>query len=454
MKRLLLLSAVVLLPAGTCDGNINDNSFFLTTTFRVSISTERVEGNSRSGTVGAVALQDNRVSISADGRYVAFDSQSNNLVSGDTNGLSDVFVHDTLTGTTERVSVADNESQAAGLPSAIGSYRPQISDDGRYVIFESDATNLIGPGADTNTNVDVFRRDRETGTTIRVSVTDAGGQILRGGYQGSMSANGDIIAFVTLEAIDALDTDPILTPRADVYVRSVSLGTTVLASIPDLSPKPVMNSGFPAVSGNGLVVVFESEGMLEAADTDGLEDIYARVLPAGPTVMISRSTLGLDANGDCFRPAVNFDGRYVVFESEATNLVPDDDNAVQDIFIRDTVGIQTGRISQNTAKIQGNRVSYAPAISGDGRYVVYHSDSTNLASPDENDKKDVFIRDLLAARTLRLSVRTYGDEANDDSVAPSISRDGRFVAFPSFASDLSDDDVNGVSDVFVRGPLY
>jgi Tol biopolymer transport system component len=159
---------------------------------------------------------------------------------------------------------------------------------------------------------------------------------------------------------------------------------------------------------------------------------------------------GAQGNDDSHFAAISADGRYVAFHSDASNLVAGDTNNARDIFVRDRQMGTTERVSVHSNGAQGNDWSFDPAISDDGRYVAFESRASNLAPGYTNGTVDIFVRDRLMGTTERVSVDSNGTQANYDSYSPDISGDGRYVAFQSLASNLVSGDTNGVSDVFVR----
>jgi archaellum component FlaF (FlaF/FlaG flagellin family) len=168
------------------------------------------------------------------------------------------------------------------------------------------------------------------------------------------------------------------------------------------------------------------------------------------TQRVSVATGGTQGNGDSFIPAISADGRYVTFQSIASNLVPGDTNSTFDVFVRDRRSGTTQRVNVATDGTQANGDSFSLAISADGRYVTFQSIASNLVPGDTNDRTDVFVRDLRSGTTQRVSVATGGTQANGDSDIPAISADGRYVAFESGASNLVPGDTNHSEDVFVR----
>jgi Tol biopolymer transport system component len=351
---------------------------------------------------------------------VAFYAWPPDLGAGDTNDRVDIFVHDRQTNTTQRVSLS-----SSGVEGNDTSWYPAISGDGRFVAFRSFASNLVSgdtylcdpPVGDPYNCEDVFVRDRDTDvdgifdeagavSTVRVSVSTSGTQ----GNNGSWDA---------------------------------------------------------AISSDGRFVVFGSAASnLVASDTNGKTDIFVRDRDTSTTIRVSVSTSGTQGNGDSYSADVSDDddGRYVVFSSDAANLVSGDTNGKTDVFVRDRNTNTTTRLSVSTSGVQGDNWSYAPTISSDGALVAFDSGASNLVTGDTNNVADVFVRnrdmsgngtfdEIDDVSTTRVSVSTSGVQGNADSADPAISSDGRFVAFGSAASNLVADDTNGVDDVFLHDIL-
>ena len=382
-------------------------------------------------------------SISADGRYVGFHSYASNLVPGDTNAAEDVFIRDRASGTTTRVSVDSSGIQGNGISSS-----PSLSADGRYVAFWSYASNLVV--GDTNAVQDVFVRDRQSATTVRASVNSSAAQASGSSFDPSISGDGRYVAFVSAATnLVSGDTNGF----TDIFVRDLSSGTTVRASVDSSGLQANGDSYEPSVSGDGRYVAFVSTATnLVSGDTNGNTDIFVRDLSSGITVRASVDSTGAQAlGGPCLYPSFSANGRYVVFKSDATNLVPGDTNGYSDIFVRDLLGGTTLRASVDSSGAQAlGGVSDTASISADGRYVAFGSNATNLVSSDTNTAEDVFLRDLSIGTTARVSVSSSGAQSNQGSSAPSVSADGRFVAFASDASTLVAGDTNGLGDIFVH----
>jgi len=403
-------------------------------TERVSVNTAGAEGNNGS----------NEPSISGDGRFVAFYSFASNLVAGDSNGTSDVFVHDRQTGTTSRVSV--NTAVAEGNSA---SYTPSISGDGRFVAFYSTASNLVA--GDSNGTIDVFVHDRQTGTTSRVSVNTAGTEGNSDSYGPSISGDGRFVAFNSSASnLVAGDSNG----YRDVFVHDRQTGTTSQVSVNTAGAEGNSESYAPSISVDGRFVAFNSSASnLVAGDSNGTYDVFVHDRQTGTTSRVSVNTAGTEGNSDSYETSISGDGRFVAFNSSASNLVAGDSNGYSDVFVHDRQTGTTSRVSVNTAGAEGNSYSNEPSISGDGRFVAFYSYAGNLVAGDSNGTRDVFVHDRQTGTTSRVSVNTAGAEGNDDGYDPSISGDGRFVAFFSSASNLVAGDSNGTSDVFVRGPL-
>jgi archaellum component FlaF (FlaF/FlaG flagellin family) len=395
-------------------------------------------------------------SISADGRFVAFSSLATNLVPGDTDNRSDIFVRDLLTNTTTRVSV-----DSAGNQGNDYSSNSFISADGRFVAFSSYASNLV-PG-DTNNTQDIFVRDLSTNTTTRVSVLETGNQGNRASFSHSISADGRFVAFSSYASnLVPSDTDnrsdSSFVPgdtdnRSDIFVRDLSTNTTTRVSVDSAGNQAIGNSGLPSISGDGRFVVFISGAAnLVPGDTNNTQDIFVRDLSTNTTTRVSVDSAGNQGNGISEFPSISANGRFVAFSSDATNLVPGDTNASSDIFVRDLLTNTTTRVSVDSAGNQGNGISRtAPSISADGRFVVFNSTSTNLVPGDTNASGDVFVRDLSTNTTTRLSVDSVGNQviSNNSFLPPSISANGRFVAFDSSLTNLVPGDTNNSPDIFV-----
>jgi Tol biopolymer transport system component len=464
------------------------------TTLMVSVSTNGAPGNRASR--GAV--------ITPDGRFVAFVSEANDLVPGDSNGIADVFVRDLQEGTTTRVSVGALPSASLGASS---SELPDITPDGRYVAFYSTAANLVA-GAENSS--DLYVRDLVSGTTTWASSSayDAVRAVSPSttkvtSYSHVLSTNGQFVAYqasafplagpgsagvilrydvlsgltdlVSANAIagsgmpeDLQNLD--MTPdgrfitflartntTAGVYVWDAQTGTTTLAS-GDLSDSVPGSSicDWPRLDPSGRFVLFlSSAANLVTNPLRGDYHVFLRDLQAGTTALVDADPNGVGAALSLpSAPQITADGRFVVFECPDASLVPNDRNRDYDLFVRDVVGGTTELVSARQAILpsvtpNGPSSLSARSVSTDGRYVAFASEADNLVPGDTNGCRDVFVRDLVLGTNYLVSLGTNGAAANGISTDPSISGDGRYVAFASTADNLVAGDTNKTYDVFV-----
>ncbi|MCW2761706.1 MAG: TolB-like protein [Marmoricola sp.] len=377
-------------------------------------------------------------SISGNGTRTAFQSFSDDLVPNDANGLSDVFVRDVSAGTTRRVSVARNGGDPDGASTA-----PSISASGRFVSFTSDASNLVA--GDDNGVSDVFRRDLQTGVTTRVSVQLGAVPASRQVRSSSISDDGAKVCFVVVSG-----------SRSDVFVRNFGAGSTSRVSVSRTAGAADGSSFSPTISGAGRYVAFLSQATnLVAGDTNGFTDVFRRDLSLQRTLLVSRDRNGGPADAGALQgaPDLSSDGKLVVFHSEATDLVPSDLNNEPDVFRRNMASGVTTLVSVTSNEQQvtgfGSFHTVRMGISGSGRFVAFSSDASGLTPDDHNGQPDSFVRDTSAGTTRLASRGVSGTSPSGFSIEPSITQDGRFVAFSSDAPGLNSADTNGeVNDVF------
>ncbi len=442
LRRRLLGTRVLVLAAMTATSVISVNTLWMTspavaaanTTLRVSVANNGSQANA----------DGHNFAVSGNGRFVAIESLASNMVSGDTNGVADIFVRDLVVGTTERITVATNGTQSNGH-----SEDPAISADGRYVVFTSMATNLVTPG-DTNATWDVFIRDRILGTTEQMSVASGGVQGNNiSGYAPRLSPDGRYVTFAS-KATNLVAGDTNAT--TDVFVRDRVAGTTERVSIGAGGVQGNGESANPGISADGRYVTFFSgASTLVSGDSNGNWDVFLRDRVAGTIERISVSSSGVQGNGGSVLPSISADGRYVTYYSGSTNLVVGDTNASNDVFLRDRQLATTLRVSVGTSGAQANGQSLDPDISPDGRFVTFSSVASNLVAADTNGVQDVFLRDVVSSSTERLSVSSAGAQGDQTSaLRPGISDDGLLVAFWSRATNLVSGDTNGSADVFTR----
>jgi flagellin-like hook-associated protein FlgL len=399
-------------------------------TTRVSTSSSEEETNNTSY----------NARISANSRYVVFISRATNLISGDTNGFRDIFRKDIITGEVLRVSTSSNGSQTSG-----NSFNPQISDDGRYVVFESDASNLVS--GDTNGFRDIFRKDVITGEVLRVSSSINGSQSNSNAFNAQISADGRYVAFEST-ASNLVEGDN--NAARDIFRKDMLTGDVLRVTTSSNGSQSNNNAFNAQISADGRYVVFESDASnLVAGDNNAARDIFRKDMLTGEVLRVNTSSNGSQSNNNSNNAQISADGRYVVFSSDASNLVAGDTNAATDIFRKD---MQTGevlRVSTNGNGGEGNGVSFNSSISADGRYVLFGSSSTNLVENDRNNKSDIFRKDILTGEVLRVNTSSSGEEDNGSNNGH-ISSDGRHIVFESISSNLVSGDSNGASDIFLR----
>ena len=396
-------------------------------------------------------------SVSADGRYVAFRSAADNLSTVDV-ASADIFVRDTQTGTTTLVSRQSAADGGAGADADSGS--PSISADGRYVAFESGANNLSDE--DIEGVQDIFVRDTQANTTTlvsRQSAADGGAGAMDRSEQPSISAEGRYVAFQS--DADNLSTDDD-NSFENVFVRDTQANTTTLVSRASGESGAAGDGGsrLASISADGRYVAFTSEAENLSTDAVGVLDVFVRDTQANTTTLVSRQSAadgGAGGDDESAIPSISADGRYVAFRSTADNLSAADDDAVLDIFVRDTQANTTTLVSRQSASdggAGGDDGSDRPSISSDGRYVAFESEAENLSDAD-GFFVDVFVRDTQENTTTLVSRASGADGAagTGDSEEPSVSADGRFAAFRSPAKNLSSIDGDETVDIFMRDLL-
>jgi Tol biopolymer transport system component len=333
-----------------------------------------------------------------------------------------------------------------GVEGNDSSYSASISADGRYVAFPSWADNLV-PG-DSNGSRDVFVHDRQTDVTERVSVSSLGVQGNGDSDYSSISANGRYVAFRS-GANNLVPGDT--KPWWDVFVHDRMTGATERVSVNSSGKQGNEDSCCPSISADGRYVAFHSEANnLVPGDTNGRGDVFAHDRQTGVTERVSVSSSGVQGNDWSSGHSISADGRYVAFHSEANNLVPGDTNGTLDVFVHDRMTGATDRVSVDSSGVEGNQRSDIPSISADGRYVAFASVADNLVPGDTNGRGDVFAHDRETGVTERVSVSSSGVEGNENSSRPSISAGGRYVAFHSTVHILVPGDSNGSQDIFVH----
>jgi Tol biopolymer transport system component len=335
-------------------------------------------------------------SLSGTGRYLAFasedpeisdeDHNSVTTLAGDTFPVRDIFVFDRSTGVIDLVSRANGPKGAGGNED---SNLPSISADGRYVAFQTQATNFLH-----GSYGGIFVRDLRRNTTTPAAWVHLHPRPLNGGFTPSISAHGRWVAFLTSTRLPHGNA-------LEVAVRDMKRGRTVYASRAGGRHGPLAagDCKLPAISADGRYVAFASKAKnIGRSDKDDIEDVFVRDLKTNRTVLASRAQgkRGAAGNGDSSNPSVSADGRYVAFESYASNLGPADNSTLPDVFVRD---LRSGRVFLASRGADGgpaaNAPSADPAISGDGRYVAFDSRGSNLSPADTLHATSVFRAQLL-----------------------------------------------------------
>lgn len=380
--------------------------------------------------------------ISSDGRFVTFRSTANNLVSADSNGLPDVFVRDRIAGLTERISIPASGGDGNGE-----SIDGWITPNGRYVAFTSYASNLVQ--GDTNGSSDAFVRDRLLNTTEAVSLNSAGviGDAPSG--VGSITPDGRFVCFAS-RASNIAPGAP--SGYGQVYVRDRLVGTTDIVSVSTGGIIGNNDSSVCRISDDGQLVAFLSASSnLVTGDTNNRLDVFLHDRQSGLTERVSLTSTGSQADGSSWNLAMSGDGRYITFVCGGSNLVTGAPPFRLNLYLRDRQQDATELVSVDSNGTPGNGDCFFFHISGNGRFVVFESDSSNLVLGDTNQKWDVFVRDRHAGITSRESLNSMQVEGDQGSFEPAISADGRFVAFSSIASNFVPGGDNNVDlDVFVR----
>jgi subtilisin-like proprotein convertase family protein len=372
-----------------------DHVFFRRGEAAVSTPSVQIVSVNSAGEQSQASATNFQPALSHNGRMVAFQSSAANLVTGDDkdeNGVQDVFVHDRDSGSTERVSLTHTGGEANDRSSW-----PSLTADGRYVAFDSNA-ELTG---DTQRSRDVYIHDRNTGELINLD---------NDRREPSMSADGTVVATLNNNNNDVV-----------IYA-------------PDRTRIARVNASAVAVSTDGNVTAFAAGGQVSVLDRR--TDLITRVDLAGDGSPANRASSG--------SPSVSANGRYVAFQSGADNLVAGDTNGVFDVFVRDLLARQTQRVSVRSDGIQGNGASQRPRISADGRLVLFESNATNLIEGGTGATPNLFVHDRLTGLTTHVVQAGGFDSA--------FSGDGMTIAFESTRSDLVPDDTNAARDLFVVSP--
>jgi hypothetical protein len=384
---------------------------------------------------GAEATSSLVLDLSADGRYTLFLSGADNLVPEDTNGFIDLFLRDRLTGEVERVSLGQGGVQGNHH---CGTEGAALSSDMRFVVFTSFATNLA-PGASATAWMKIFVRDRLLGTTDLVSFNVAGQPPNSSCLRPAISDDGRIVAFSS-PATNVHPGDT--TSKMDVFLRDRLLGTTELVSTTPAGTSGDDVSDYPSLSADGRYVCFNSQAQDIVVPHSGFGwSVYVRDRLLGITEQIDVSTVGVQG-GACQMGGshITDDGRWVVFASQSQLLVPEKTTLFQDVFVRDRQAGTTARVSVGSGGVEGNFHSYSSmyrSITPDGRWVAFTSWATNLNPSDPTTELDVYVHDRQTTTTILASQSGWNAPVAFSCWEPILSHDGRFVAFTSNSYDIT-----------------
>ena len=388
-------------------------------------------------------------SVSDNGRYVVFESTAKNLVGDKTTSHSDIFLYDRITKKNSRISkTAFDEANSS-------SYDGAISADGTVIVFSSNASNLVAN--DTGGNRDIFAYDRTTSLLTRVSISSNGTAANDNCDNPDVSENGRYVVFQSAATnLVGGDNNGVI----DIFRHDRVTGTTVRINFFDYPASGVTeyDSIEPVVSNDARYIAFETRTALRPCDDNNTTDVYVRDIVQGRTTLGSATYWDCVANSSSHHPSISADGRFVSFSSTASNLIlTEDTNGLEDVFIRDRSSMITERISIASSGAEGNArsVGYGGNISANGRYVTFSSPASNLAE-DSNTGYDVFVRDRTANKTTREGLGTYWEAGTGDSGTntAAISSSGKYVVFDSSADGLVPGDNNNHWDVFIRDYLW
>ena len=364
--------------------------------------------------------------ISSDGRYIAFTSIADNLVSGDTNGESDAFVHDMNTGETKRISVDSDENQVCESSAIL--YDIDMSNDGRYITY----------GAYGSVDVDMYYilvRDMVTEETKLISVSSDGELADESSSYTKISPDGRYVVF----ASDATNLVPNDTNGArDIFMHDIQTGETVRISVASDGTQANGSSSYfyYDVSSNGRYVVFNSLAPnLISNDTNEIEDVFLHDNQTGETTRL------VEGNSDV--EAITPDGRYLLYRAKVSS------SNLWEVYVFDRDTGETTLVSKSSDGEIGDGNSNGNSISDNGRYVVFESFADNLVPNDINYERDVFIHDLFTGKTTLISITSDGEQLDVSSYNPVISGDGKYIAIQSAASNLVLNDTNEEDDIFV-----
>lgn len=382
------------------------------------------------------------LSFSTDGDQVVFSSLASNLVPNDNNAVWDVFVKNITTGIITRVSTDSTGAEANGTSYTM---EAKFSPDGKKVVFESQATNLVS--GINNGVYQIYVKNLEDGSIVCASTTAAGVQGGGNSQEARFSPDGTKVIFYS-EASNLIagDTNGVM----DIFIKNLTDNSITRVSTDSSSAQADGDSFEPEYAPDGTKILFKSRATdLVDDDTNMAEDIFVKNLTSGIVTRISTDATGNESNGDSYNAHFSPDSTKVIFRSNASNLVDVDTNGgTEDLFLKNLNDETIIIVSTNSIGEQGNSDSYRGSFSSDGTKIIFDSDATNLVDDDTNGVSDIFIKDLTSGTVIRISKSKEGIEGNQASYGSNLSFDGEKATFYSGASNLVPNDTNNHGDVF------
>ncbi|HSX43192.1 MAG TPA: hypothetical protein VLF59_03840 [Candidatus Saccharimonadales bacterium] len=455
-KRILLLIATFGVAITAASFNFGGNQASATVPYTNAIIS--VDGSGNQGTNDS-ADSNSQVSMSQDGRYVLFSSSASNLVSGDTDNAADLFVKDRLTGSVTRVDVSSAGTQA----NIGGDIWGRISADGKYVAFESYATNFVSGTLPAN-SVHYYLHNMTTGSTDLIDVGMGGAMPNTGGDSRSVdiSADGRYVVFASgASNLVSGDTNS----QQDIFVRDTKLSTTTLLSKADSGTAANGDSTRPSINCDGSMIAFSSQATnLVSSDTNGVDDDFLVNRVGGNSIkdltLSANATSGVEGYSAPLAPVVSCNGSTVLVPSKASNLTSGVTGTTKyHLYAYNTFNDSFELIDKSASGTVGNNGVRDDAISWDGNLIAFNSQANNLSSStyDDNSYADVYLRNRSANTTeqvSRASTTTSLQSPQSEAVTPSISLDGRYVSFSTYSSNAVSGDTNSKHDVFVAQSGY
>ncbi|MFF9410553.1 TolB family protein [Streptomyces anandii] len=385
-----------------------------------------------------------RASISADGRLVVFTSHADNLVRGDRNGCTDVFLRDVARGRTVRVDRGYNGRESNGCTGI----DPIISADGRYAVYSADSTNLVRGVRDGRSHI--YRTDLRTGETVLVSAAKDGTPGDGDSMRPTLSADGRYVAFAT--AADNLVPGDTPAGTWDTVVRDMATGTVVRTSAASDGTAGNAASDGTQISADGRYVTFFSNATdLVEGDTNKKVDEFLHDTVTGRTTRLSVTAAGIQSDQITIGGTISDDNRYVVLNSHATNLTADSPDTTQDhAYLQDLTTGALRLIDKGADGVPAPGGTFWASITGDGLHIPMSSSGPHLVDGDTNGVRDIFVADLPGGALRRVSVGSGGQQADAASYFPDADQHAEAVVFTSYATNLVPGDTNGQPDIFLH----